>query len=104
MPMYSDNIYSIDDESNWKITHCPKGYAFVVKRENNSVVCSLYNGLTPMDKSLARMLSASPELLSSLENLLGSLMLTGSGDYISCISRDDLAVARAAIKKARGQE
>ena len=75
----------------------------MVKREDNSVICGLHNGLTPMDKSLAKMISATPELLSSLEKLLGSLMLTGSGDYISCLSRDDLAVARAAISKAKGE-
>ena len=103
MAIYRENIYKISDESKWKVTQCPKGYSFMVKREDNSVICGLHNGLTPMDKSLAKMISATPELLSSLEQLLGSLTLTGSGDYISSLSRDDLAVARAAISKAKGE-
>lgn len=103
MAIYRENTYSINDETNWKITHCPKGYAFMVKRQDNSVICGLHNGLTPMDKSLAKMLSATPELLSSLENLLDSLSIAGNGDFVSSASRDDLANARAAIAKARGQ-
>lgn len=104
MAIYRENTYTINDESKWKVTQCPKGYSFMVKRQDNSVICGLHNGVTPMDKSLANLLSASPELLSSLEQLLGSLTLTGSGDYISSLSRDDLAVARAAISKARGEQ
>lgn len=65
MPRYTEVNYTIAMENNWKITHCPKGYAFAIKRQDSSVVCQLHNGLTPQDKSLAQLITAAPDLLDA---------------------------------------
>jgi len=56
MARYTEVNYTIAMEADWNITHCPKGYAFVIKRPDSSVVCQLHNGLTPQDKALAQLL------------------------------------------------
>lgn len=94
MGQYRDNTYSIDDERNWKIDTCPKGYAFAIKRpEDNSVICTLYNGLTPMDKQLAKLLNAAPDMLLALETLASEC---------SNMQLDHLMLVMDAIAKARG--
>jgi hypothetical protein len=54
-------------ETSWKIGYGPKGYAFAIKRDDNSDVCVLHNGLTPQDKALATLISATPDLLAAAE-------------------------------------
>lgn len=65
------NEYSIQHESNWKVDHGYKGYAFAVKREDNSIVCNFPDGLRPEQKQLAQFISAAPDLLAALEMIVG---------------------------------
>lgn len=66
MPRYTEVNYTIAMETSWKIGYGPKGYAFAIKRDDNSDVCVLHNGLTPQDKALATLISATPDLLDAL--------------------------------------
>lgn len=95
MPRYTEVNYTIDMECDWKIAYGPKGYAFAIKREDNSDVCTLHNGLTPQDKALAQLISAAPDMLLALETL---------ANECSNMQLDHLMLVMSAIAKARGEE
>ena len=98
MARYTEVNYTIAMEADWNITHCPKGYAFVIKRPDSSVVCQLHNGLTPQDKALARLITAAPDLLKAAERVADAVL---DGTYVN-----DLAVftdLANAILKAKGE-
>ena len=94
MPRYTEVNYTIDMEADWRITHCPKGYAFVIKRPDSSVVCQLHNGLTPHDKALAQLISAAPDMLAALETL---------AHECSSMQLDHFMLVLSAIAKATGE-
>ena len=100
MGQYRDNTYTIADEDNWKVGMCPKGYSFVIKRQDNSDVCSLFNGLTPMDKALARLLSAAPELLAAAEFAVDALLRGRTANA----KADAYRKLVDAIAKAKGED
>lgn len=66
MARYREVNYTIAMETEWKVAYGPKGYAFAIKRDDNSDVCVLHNGLTPQDKALATLISATPDMLEAL--------------------------------------
>ena len=66
MARYTEVNYTIAMETSWKIAHCPKGYSFAIKRDDNTNICTLNNGLTPQDKALAQLICATPDLLDAL--------------------------------------
>lgn len=96
MGQYRDSTYTIADENNWKIGMCPKGYSFVIKRSDNSDVCSLFNGLTPMDKSLARLLSATPDMYKALQ------FVQSAWDENRLLTSDEAFAVRSALLKIHG--
>jgi hypothetical protein len=96
MPIYTEVNYTIAMETSWKITHCPKGYSFAIKRDDNSNVCTLHNGLTPQDKALAQMISATPDLLNALRKIWEDEKVR------SVLTYDQAITALEAIAKATG--
>lgn len=92
MARYTEVNYTIAMERDWKIAYGPKGYAFAIKREDNSDVCTLFNGLTPQDKALAQLISAAPDMLAALEACVKLLREDGTTTQ----------KALAAIAKAKG--
>jgi hypothetical protein len=94
MPRYTEVNYTIDMERDWRIAFGPKGYAFAVKREDNSDVCTLHNGLTPQDKALARLISAAPDLLFALRDIWADEHVRSKLTYEQSIATMD-ALAKA---------
>lgn len=99
MPRYTEVNYTIDMERDWKIAFGPKGYAFAIKREDNSDICTLHNGLTRQDKALATLISATPDLLAAAELASEALV---KGDWMKKI--EAVAKLEIAIAKARGED
>ena len=94
MARYTEVNYTIAMEPNWKIAHGPKGYAFAIKRDDNSDVCTLHNGLTPQDKALAQLISAAPDMLLALETI---------ANESSSMQLGHLMLVMSAIAKAKGE-
>jgi hypothetical protein len=92
------NEYSINQEQSWKVDYGYKGYGFAVKRDDNSTVCNFPDGLRPEQKALAQMISATPDLLAALRDLLEEADLNEVDEYT--VSK--IEAARAAIAKATG--
>lgn len=98
MGIYREVNYTIAMENDWKIAYGPKGYAFAIKREDNSDVCTLHNGLTPQDKALAQLISATPDLLEALYDVVNMFELNElDNDKVAIIQN-----AWKAIDKATG--
>ena len=98
MPIYTEVNYTIAMETSWKIAHCPKGYSFAIKRDDNSNVCTLHNGLTVQDKALAQLITATPDLLSAAEVAVEALLKGGWEK-----KRDAYRMLIDAIAKAKGE-
>jgi hypothetical protein len=98
MPRYTEVNYTIAMEADWNITHCPKGYAFTIKRPDASVVCQLHNGLTPQDKALAQLISAAPDLLNAAELAADAILTENHKKQMDAFVQ--LAIA---ISKAKGE-
>ena len=96
MGRYTEVNYTIDMECDWKIAHGPKGYAFAIKRQDSSDICTLHCGLTPQDKALANLISAAPDLLAALEAIVFDV--NGSDMFVGHYTN-----ALLAIQKARGE-
>lgn len=94
MARYAEVNYTIAMETSWKIAHCPKGYSFAIKRDDNSNVCTLHNGLTPQDKALAQLITAAPDMLMALETIVSEA---------STMQIGHLMLAIDAITKAKGE-
>ena len=97
MAIYREVNYTIAMETEWKVAHGPKGYAFAIKRDDNSDVCVLHNGLTPQDKALATLISATPDLLKAAEAAHDALLKGGWQQ-----KRDAYRLLIDAIAKAKG--
>lgn len=100
MPRYTEVNYTIDMECDWKIAYGPKGYAFAIKREDNSDVCTLHNGLTPQDKALAMLITAAPDMLNALRDIWSDEFVRSKLTYEQSIAvHDALAKAENWYKK-----
>lgn len=97
MAIYREVNYTIAMETEWKVAHGPKGYAFAIKRDDNSDVCVLHNGLTPQDKALATLISATPDLLEAAKLALSAIQY---GNWQ--VEREAYAKLALAIEKAEG--
>ncbi len=86
--------YTIADERNWTIGYTYKGYGYAIKRPNGGVVCNIAEGLRPEEAALATLISATPELLDALLEIVA---VWDEGSQAFPISQ-----ARAAIAKATG--
>lgn len=94
MTSYFWKEYKFAAETNWQLGTCPKGYAFAVKREDNSVICTLHNGLTPQDKQLAKLLCAAPDMYRVLRDIWADEFLRSKLTYEQSIGvHDALAIA-----------
>jgi hypothetical protein len=105
MAIYREVNYTIAMETEWKVAHGPKGYAFAIKRDDNSDVCVLHNGLTPQDKALATLISATPDLLEALQKIVEWYGRRNNGDgALFSAEYQPLEIQRAmqAIAKATG--
>lgn len=88
--------YTIADERNWTIGYTYKGYGYAIKRPNGGVVCNIAEGLRPEEAALATLISATPELLNALLEIV-AVWDEGSHAF-------PIAQARAAIAKATGSD
>lgn len=88
--------YTIADERNWTIGYTYKGYGYAIKRPNGGVVCNIAEGLRPEEAALATLISATPELLDALMEIV-AVWDAGSQAF-------PIAQARAAIAKATGSD
>jgi hypothetical protein len=94
MTSYFWKEYKVRDDTNWKVGTCPKGYAFAIQREDNSVICTLHNGLTPSDKALAVLITAAPDMLNALDNIWSDEYMRSKLTYEQSIAVHD-ALAKA---------
>lgn len=88
--------YTIADERDWTVGYAYKGYGYVIKRPSGGVVCNVAEGLRPEEAALARLLSATPDLLDALQEIIA---VWDANSYAFPIAQ-----ARAAIAKATGSE
>ena len=88
--------YTIADESNWTIGYTYKGYGYAIKRPDGSLVCNIAEGLRPEEAALASLVSATPELLDALLEIIA---VWDQGSQAFPISQ-----ARAAVAKAMGND
>lgn len=95
MARYTEVNYTIAMETSWKIAHGPKGYAFAIKRDDNSDVCTLHNGLTPQDKALATLISATPDLLAAAELAAEAILTENHKKQMDAFVQLAIAIAKA---------
>ena len=93
------NEYTFQDESNWKVDYGYKGYAFAVKREDNSIVCNFPDGLRPEQKQLATYIAALPDVFDALKQAEKVLRHYTAGDPSAYIAQEKIhAVIFSLIK------
>jgi hypothetical protein len=60
------NEYSIQQETGWRVDYGYKGLCWSIKRDDHSLICEFPAGLRPEQKQLAQLISATPDLLEAL--------------------------------------
>jgi hypothetical protein len=88
--------YSIADEKNWSVSIGYKGYGYAIKRDDGGLVCNVAEGLRPEEAALARMISATPDLLNALRKIWENEKVR------SVLTYDQAITALEAIAKATG--
>jgi len=92
--------YSIHDERDWTVGYAYKGYGYVIKRPGGGLVCNVAEGLRPEEAALARMISATPDLLQALKKAQFVLGFYTAEDPSAYTAQE---MVHAAIKKATGE-
>jgi hypothetical protein len=93
--------YTIADECDWSVGYGYKGYGYVIKRPGGGVVCNVAEGLRPEEAALARLLSATPDLLFALKQAEKVLRYYTAEDPAAYTAQEKI---HAAIAKATGLE
>ncbi len=93
--------YTIADERDWTVGYAYKGYGYVIKRPSGGVVCNVAEGLRPEEAALARLLSATPDLLFALQEAEKVLRHYTAEDPSAYMAQEKI---HAAIAKAIGSE
>jgi hypothetical protein len=99
--------YSIHDERDWTVGYAYKGYGYVIKRPGGGLVCNVAEGLRPEEAALARMISATPDLLEAAIHLVEWYgRRNGDDGALFPITNQPLEIQRAmkAIAKVNGVE
>ncbi len=92
--------YTISDERDWTVGYAYKGYGYVIKRPNGGVVCNVAEGLRPEEAALARLLSATPDLLAAAKFAADALLCGRTANA----NADAYSKLVEAIAKATGSE